>query len=115
MIYNLGGWSLGVKKQTGEGRITCENGQARDVKLEATGVGLSVGKSEITGGKGKFSTVESIKDLYGSYVAAEASAAATDAASGQVVTKGEVSLALSGVGKGMELGISIGEFKITPK
>jgi hypothetical protein len=56
--------------------------------------------------------VSSIDEVFGKYAAAEASAAAGDAASASVVTKGPVSIALSGTGHGMELGWSFGEFVI---
>jgi hypothetical protein len=115
MVYNLSGWSLLVKRQTGEGTIRCSNGQRAEVKLEQTAIGLTAGKGNITGGKAEFSAVKNIKELFGSYAVAEAHAGASDSGQAAVLTKGEVSLTLSGTGKGVELGAAVGGFTITPK
>ena len=74
---------------------------------------LTVGKSTIDNGHGEFSAVSSISELLGTYASAEAEAGAVKSAKGQVVTKGEVSLALSGTGRGWELGVSFGSFVIS--
>jgi hypothetical protein len=84
------------------------------VKLEAKGGGLTVGKS-VESGHGEFSAVADVSELAGSYIAAEAQAGAIKSAQAQVMTKGEVSLALSGKGRGWDLGISFGELKIIPE
>ena len=81
------------------------------VKLSAKGGGLTVGKS-VEDGHGEFSSVAHIDDVLGSYAAAQAHAGAINSAQVQAMTKGEVSLALSGKGHGWELGISFGELKI---
>jgi len=85
------------------------------VKLQARGGGLSVGKSSVRSGVGEFSGVQNINDILGSYASAEAHAGAVKSAQGQVVTKGEVSLALSGTGDGWDLGIAVGKFTIKKK
>jgi hypothetical protein len=72
-----------------------------------------VGKSSIEDGNGKFSDVASIEELFGSYIAAEAHAGAVKSSGAQVMTKGEVSLALSGTGRGFDLGIAFGRLKIS--
>jgi hypothetical protein len=95
--------------------VTCSNGQSMQVKLQARGGGLSVGKSTVRSGVGEFSGVQSINDILGSYASAEAHAGAVKSAQGQVVTKGEVSLALSGTGDGWDLGIAFGKFTIKRK
>jgi hypothetical protein len=82
------------------------------VKLQARGGGLSVGKSSVRSGVGEFSGVQGINDILGSYASAEAHAGAVKSAQGQVMTKGEVSLALSGTGDGWDLGIAFGKFTI---
>lgn len=115
MDYNLKGWSAIYKTAKGEGRITCSNGQAADVVLKATGGGLTVGKSEVIGGKGTFSQVRSIGELFGVYAAGEAHAGATKSSAAGAMTKGEVSLALAGTGAGVDLGISFGTFEIAKK
>jgi len=51
--------------------------------------------------------------LLGKYASAEAEAGAVKSAKGQVVTKGPISLALSGVGEGWEIGVAFGKFTIS--
>ena len=111
--FTISGWAAFYKRSSGTGTITCSNGQSMRVRLEARGGGPSVGKSTIKNGKGDFAGVNDIRDTLGSYVSAEAQAGAVKAAKGQVVTKGEVSLALSGTGRGWDLGIAFGKFTIT--
>jgi hypothetical protein len=114
MRYKLKEWSVFYKKADGKGRITCDNGQTAEVKLEARGGGLSAGKGEIRDGKGTFSDVSDISELFGEYAHAEASAGAVKNAEASVVTKGEVTLGLEGKGTGWELGIAFGKFRIIP-
>lgn len=114
MSFTLKEWSAIVKKAEGRGIITCANGQTADVRLSAKGGGLTAGKGEIRDGKGKFSDVRDIKELFGNYAAADATAGAVKSAGASVVTKGEVTLGLSGTGTGWEVGISFGKFTITP-
>ncbi len=113
MNFELKGWSAFYKTAKGVGTITCDNGETASVKLSAKGGGLTAGKSEIHDGIGKFNEVPSIKDLFGTYVAASAVAGAVKDASASAMTKGEVSLALEGKGSGFELGVSFGKFTIT--
>lgn len=113
MSFALKEWSAFYKKADGAGTISCDNGQTADVRLTARGGGLSAGKGEIRDGKGTFSEVADIRELFGAYVAAEASAGAVKSASASVVTKGEVTLGLEGKGTGWELGVSFGKFIIT--
>jgi len=110
--FTMSGWSAFYKRADGTGTITCNNGQSMAVKLSARGGGLTAGKSTIRDGIGEFSSVQSIDDIPGSYASAEAHAGAVKSAKGQVVTKGEVSLALSGTGEGWDLGIAFGKFTI---
>src|ERR1044072_7094978 len=106
MTSTLSGWSPFYKTASGTGTIKCSNGQSKNVKLTAKGGGLTVGKSTIEDGHGEFSAVKGIDELIGSYVAAEAHAGAVKSSQAQVMTKGEVSLALSGTGRGWDLGIA---------
>jgi len=115
MSFNISGWSVFYKESKGTGTIRCSNGQSMSVKLKAQGGGLTVGKSTIDDGHGEFSPVSSISELLGTYASAEAEAGAVKSAKGQVVTKGEVSLALSGTGRGWELGVSFGSFVISQR
>jgi len=110
--FTMSGWSAIYKRADGTGTVTCNNGQSMHVKLSARGGGLSAGKSTIRNGVGEFSSVQSINDVLGSYASAEAHAGAVKSAQGQVVTKGEISLALSGTGEGWDLGIAFGKFSI---
>lgn len=115
MTFSLKGWSAFYKTSKGEGTVTCDNGQTFHVAIKITGGGLTFGKSEIKKGMGKFSEVSSIDQLFGSYANAEAHAGAVKSSTAQVVTKGEVSLALSGVGAGWDLGVDFGKFTISRK
>jgi hypothetical protein len=111
--FTMEGWSVFYKTASGTGTVRCSNGQTMAVKLEARGGGLTVGKSKIENGQGQFSSVASIDELLGTYVAAEAHAGAVKSAKAQVMTKGEVSLALSGTGRGWDLGIAFGSLAIS--
>lgn len=113
MSFNLKGWSAFYKEAKGTGTITCTNGQTARVKLEAKGGGLTLGKSQIREGTGKFSEVADISELFGTYVQGGATAGAVKASGATAMTKGEVSLALAGTGTGFELGVSFGKFTIT--
>ena len=112
MRFDLRGWSAFYQTSSGSGVVRCRNGQTARVKLEGKGGGLTVGKTEITNGKGRFSGVYDIDEIFGSYAHAEAQAGAVKASAADVLTKGEVSLALSGTGRGMGLGVSVGAFRI---
>ena len=112
LAYSLKGWSVFYKTASGDGRIECDNGQKAKVKISVKGGGLTFGKSEIVDGTGKISNVRDISEIFGSYVAAEAHAGAVKSSSASVYTKGEVSLALAGTGRGFDLGVAFGKFKI---
>jgi len=112
MRFSTSGWSAFYKSASGTGTVTCNNGQSMRVKIRAKGGGLTVGKSSIEDGRGEFSGVRSINEILGSYATAEAHAGAVKSAKGQVMTKGEVSMALSGTGRGWDLGIAFGKFTI---
>jgi hypothetical protein len=110
--FTMSGWSVFYKRADGTGTVTCNNGQSMNVKLSARGGGLTAGKSTIRNGVGDFSGVQSLDDVLGSYASAEAHAGAVKSSQGQVVTKGEISLALAGTGDGWDLGIAFGKFTI---
>ena len=113
MTFTMKGWSAFYKTASGTGTVTCSNGATRKVKLRAKGGGLTVGKSTIEEGHGEFSSVANVDEIFGSYVSAEAHAGAVESVKAQVMTKGEVSLALSGKGRGFDLGIAFGKLSIT--
>lgn len=110
--FDMSGWSVLYKTASGTGRVSCDNGQSMAVAIDAKGGGLSVGKSEIRGGRGEFSGVRSISEVLGTYATAEAHAGMVKSSKAQVMTKGEVSLALAGTGEGVDLGVAFGAFTI---
>jgi hypothetical protein len=110
--YNLSGWSAFYKTSEGTGTISCDNGTSFPVKISAKGGGLTVGRTTITDGRGKFTGAYSVSDLVGTYAAAEVHASASRANDAQVMTKGDISLALAGTGTGWSLGIGFGKFVI---
>lgn len=111
LTFQLKTWSIIYKSATGSGTIHCSNGQALRVKLSAKGGGLTAGKST-EAGEGEFSSVGRIDELLGGYASAQAHAGAVNSVQAQVMTKGEVSLALTGKGHGWSLGVDFGELKI---
>jgi hypothetical protein len=113
MDFTLKGWSAGYKTAKGSGTISCDNGQTAEVRLHATGGGLTAGKSAVRDGRGKFTAVSDIGELLGSYASAGAAAGAGHSSEAQALTKGEVSLSLTGTGTGVELGVSVGKFTIS--
>jgi hypothetical protein len=115
MNFTLKSWSFFYKSGKGTGTITCNNGQSARVYLRGEGGGLTVGKSKIVNGLGVFSDVSSIKEVFGNYANGEAHAGAGGSASARVLTKGDVSLTLTGTGEGVDLGINFGNFKISKR
>jgi hypothetical protein len=114
MTYSLKGWSFFYKAYEGSGTVTCRNGQSANIGIVTKGGGLTIGKSEIEGA-GTFSAVKDISEIFGTYVAVDAHAGATRSGEGWAMTKGEISLALSGKGRGFDLGFALGSFTITRK
>jgi len=115
MDFSLKGWSVFYKTAEGNGTITCSNGQSANVKISVTGGGLSFGKMEILNGKGTFSEVLNIDEIFGGYVAAEAHAGVVKSAQASVYTKGEISLAMTGSGRGVNIGIDFGKLEISKR
>jgi hypothetical protein len=115
MRFSLKGWSVFYKTGKGSGTVTCDNGESAEVLIRVKGGGLTFGKSEVLDGKGVFSPVYSIDEVFGSYASAGAQAAAGVSAAATAMTKGEVSLSLRGTGRGIELGFDFGRFKIKRK
>ncbi|HJO24607.1 MAG: hypothetical protein QF890_03310 [Myxococcota bacterium] len=115
MTYQLKGWSAFYKTSRGTGHVSCTNGQEANVDIVTHGGGFSFGASNVVGGKGTFSQVEDISSVYGSYGEAIAHAGAGGSVDARVVTKGNVSLSLSGKGRGVNLGFAFGSFRVTPR
>jgi hypothetical protein len=112
MSFNLAGWSAFYSTARGDGTITCSNGQKARVKIRTKGGGITFGKSEVVGGTGTFTGARSISELFGSYAQSEAHAGAGKSADAQAMTKGTVSLALKGTGRGVDIGFAFGKFTI---
>ena len=113
LTFSLQGWSAIYKHADGSGTVTCANGRSMPVHVRIRGGGLTAGKWRINDGHGKFSDVARISDVLGDYAAASADIGAVKSGTVQVLTKGPVSLALRGVGHGINLGISGSRFTIS--
>ena len=113
--FRMAGWSVFYKTAAGEGTVHCSNGQRLQVTVRAKGGGLSFGKSRIERGVGEFAGVRAIGDVLGTYATAEAHAGASRSTKAQVMTKGDVSLALTGKGSGWDIGVAFGKFVIAPR
>ena len=111
--FSLAGWAAIYKRAEGHGVVSCENGKSMRVNISARGGGLTIGKSHIDNGTGKFTDVHRIQDVLGTYAQGDASIGAGKAGTAQVLTKGTVSLALAGAGEGVDIGISFGGFTIS--
>jgi hypothetical protein len=113
--FSMAGWSVFYKTASGDGTVSCDNGQRMAVHISAKGGGLTFGKSRIDNGFGEFSGVHDIRDVLGTYATAEAHAGASKSTKAQAMTKGEVSLALAGKGTGWDLGVAFGKFVISAR
>ncbi|MFP5285010.1 MAG: hypothetical protein ACLGI9_04665 [Thermoanaerobaculia bacterium] len=112
MTFTMSGWSAFYKTSSGTGTIKCDNGQKAKVNVSSKGGGITFGRSKIKDAIGKFTEVDDISELYGSYGQGEAHAGAGKSAKAAVVTKGDISLAIAGKGTGVDVGISFGKFTI---
>ena len=112
MNFELRGWSFIYRNSNGTGTVTCANGQSAAVGLTLHAGGFTAGKFDILNGQGTFSDVKDIDEVFGTYAVASGHAGATKAVSGWAMTKGEVSLAISGDGRGWTLGADVGGFTI---
>lgn len=113
---SMSGGGAFYKHSTGQGVVRCSNGKSLPISIDAKGGGLTFGHSEIKDGQGKFSSVADIRDVLGGYATAEANAGSGgNASKAQVVTKGPISLALTGKGTGRTLGVSFGSFIISER
>lgn len=112
--YSLNGWSLVYKHTTGTGRVTCDNGQSMPVRVSAKALGITAGKWQIDNGRGRFTDVHNIREVLGRYAQASANVGLVKSGEAQILTKGNVSLALAGDGEGVNLGVDVGAFTIKP-
>jgi hypothetical protein len=111
MKYHLKGWSFAYSQYKGTGDISCNNGQSAHVILDSKAVGFTIGISEIDG-TGKFTELKDINEIYGFFASLEGHAGVTKSGSGQVLTRGIISLALSGEGRGFDIGVTLGGLRI---
>lgn len=112
IVFSLKGWSAFYKTAKGKGVITCDNGQKANVRISTKGGGITFGRSEFKDVTGEFTEVDDISDLFGGYGQAEAHAGAGKSSKASVVTKGDISLAFAGKGKGVDVGFAFGNFFI---
>lgn len=110
--FSLSGWSALGKHSEGSGIVTCQNGDRLRVRIAATGAGLASGKSHIDGATGVFTDVHSVREVFGAYTEAAGSARARSGST-QLLSKGNVELALTGRAAGIDLGLGVGEFVLT--
>lgn len=112
MNFTMSGWSFFYKTSDGDGTITCENGQTANVHVWSKGGGVTFGRQRIKEGTARFTEVDDIDALFGTYVQSEAHAGAGNSTKASAMTKGTVSMSLTGKGKGVDVGISFGKFVI---
>lgn len=112
MTFEIHGWSAFYKKADGEGNVTCSNGEHMHVHLRSRGGGLTFGKSSISG-TGKFSGIFHVSGILGTYVTGGAHAGAVRSGGSTVMTKGNVSLAMTGSGRGWNIGVDFGKLTIS--
>lgn len=113
MTYKLKGWSFAYKQYDGTGEVSCNNGERASVILKSKSLGFSIGVSEIEG-TGQFTELKRLSEIYGTFASLEGHAGVTKSAAGQVLTRGIISLALSGEGRGIDIGVTLGGLTILP-
>jgi len=112
--FSLSGWSAFYQTASGKGVVKCDNGQTLPVRINIKGGGLTFGKSSTKDGHGVFSGVYNINEVLGHYAYSQAHAGAVKEANAMALTKGSVSLALTGLGHGWSIGVDFGAFIIEP-
>ncbi len=113
MTYKLKGWSFAYKQYDGTGEVSCNNGERAGVILKSKSIGFSIGVSEIEG-TGQFTELKRLSEIYGTFASLEGHAGVTKSAAGQVLTRGIISLALAGEGRGIDIGVTLGGLTILP-
>jgi hypothetical protein len=113
MDFTLSGWSIIYQTADGTGTVTCDNGTSMPVKIDAKGGGLTVGKYKLTDGRATFSHITDIQQVLGSYATANAHAGVVHSGHAAAMTKGNVSMSLTGQGQGWDLGAGFESFSIS--
>ncbi len=111
MKFKMSGFSLIYKHYDGTGEIQCRNGEKAQVLLASNSVGFTIGKSEIEG-DGVFSEVKSINEIFGDYASMESHVGFINSFDAQLLTRGEISLALKAQGRGIDIGATFGDLNI---
>jgi hypothetical protein len=106
-------WSLLYARARGKGVVFCDDGSSMGVAITAKGLGVTAGKWKITDGRGKFSHVHDIVEVLGTYLAVSGEIGLIKAGTTRLLSKGDVSLALAGSGKGINVGVAFSEFTIS--
>lgn len=114
MAFELKSWSVFYKSGKGEGTIQCSNGQKSKIKISSKGGGITFGKFNIANGKGKFSPVHNISELYGKYANVGGEGGAAKARMGANLTKDDINLDIEGTGSGGGFGFDFSGFTIKP-
>lgn len=112
LSYTIKGWSVVYRTGKGSGTISCSDGTRASVSIMTHGGGLTLGTFQVIDGKGGFSRVYAVDDLFGTYVEAVGHAGAGSSVEGRGMFKGNSSLAISGNGTGINLGFAFGGFTI---
>jgi len=76
MTFNSKAGRLFYKTASGDGRITCDNGQKARVRIGPRAAVLHLESPEIVGGTGRFSGARNLDEVLGSYAQSEAHAGA---------------------------------------
>ncbi|HET7558005.1 MAG TPA: hypothetical protein VFK08_08005 [Rhodanobacteraceae bacterium] len=113
MDFTLSGWSIIYQTADGTGTVTCDNGTSMPVKIDAKGGGLTVGKYKLTDGRATFSHITDIQQVLGSYATANAHAGVVHSGHAAAMTKGNVSMSLTGQGQGWDIGAGFESFSIS--
>jgi hypothetical protein len=113
MDFTLSGWSIIYQTADGTGTVTCSNGASMPVKIDAKGGGLTVGKYKLTDGHATFSHVTDIEQIPGSYATANAHVGVVHSGHAAAMTKGNVSMSLTGNGQGWDIGAGFEGFTIS--
>jgi len=113
--FQLSGWSAIFERVDGTGIVACSDGTSLPVEIQARGAGLTVGRSKVTSGTGRFADVHQISDVLGTYAEGDVHVGVMKSRAAQVLTNGKVSLGLAGTGEGYDLGVGIAAFTIRPQ
>lgn len=111
MNFKMSGFSLIYKRYDGTGEIRCRNGESASVILTSNSIGFTIGKSEISG-VANISDVKSINEIYGDFVSLESHAGFLNSFDAQLLTRGEISMAMKAEGRGIDIGATIGDLTI---